>query len=241
MENRADFFSGNKADVLNVNRFKNLAVGLTDLAFQSGVEIYPFFDENLLHFRALSNLEQDFVLGQLSNYVDICQDTIERGHSLKNDGQLLWSAMRKFGLRPTSDLFQFITPGDIIEIHTANFTQIFRNFSFFEFCSYSLEDLYCRSWIKLYKRPAAIEIELMKVGTQAFSGLYDSTIAVVVPEHIVEETSSRRQLKLRVNMKFGSPLFDIVTGKPAAVISIEAAEKLSSLASPSVPADSFAP
>ncbi|HVK61457.1 MAG TPA: hypothetical protein VM432_07900 [Bdellovibrionales bacterium] len=228
MENKS--FRLSPRTIVNSNNsqtFKSLANQLSEIGVRCGTNIIPYSHESVPLFNDKSDSEQNLIIENLRDYLHICENTLDRGYSPKTDGQLLWSALRRFNLRPTSDLFQYIGSGNVIEIHTAEAIQIFRNFGFFELCSYSLEDLYCRPWSDLYQRDKDIEKQLIGCTMQMFSGKVNSTVRLNVERHTITETTSPRRLSIQADLNYGAPLFSGHSGEAIATIVIEDAKLIS--------------
>ncbi len=84
----------------------------------------------------------------------------------------------------------------VIEIHDSRFHQIFRNFKFYEFCSYSLEELHCGPWTVLYERDEAAMRQLMGVVGEVF----DDGVPFVDCRGIRHVTAEAKSVfKLRMN------------------------------------------
>ncbi|HVK62578.1 MAG TPA: hypothetical protein VM432_13555 [Bdellovibrionales bacterium] len=210
-----------KSNLSAVVRFRELAMRLSQLGASVGVNIAPFSDQSLPHFANIPTERQNFAIDDLQRYLSICEDTINRGHSLKNAPQFLWSALKKFGFRPTSDFFQYIDSESMIEIHNREFQQIFRTFNFYECCSYTIEDLYCFPWTSLYRHESHIETNLIILAAEMYGGKHSATKKLDWPIHMIEELSSKNKYVISAHMKYCSPLFEEGTGVVGATAIIE--------------------
>lgn len=132
--------------------FRDLALELAAIGASIDVTIRPFSQANLPYFSALTLSEQQDVVMQLARYVSICQDVIASGGSLRSTRTFVWRAFREFGWKPNSDFFNEMRDDHVVEIYDFDNLQIFRNFRFFEFCSYTLEDIFTRPWTSLFLR-----------------------------------------------------------------------------------------
>ena len=207
-----------------VSKFRQLASKIADLGASVGVKIVPFYNESLPHFSKQPSLQKQKIISDLETYRRICQNTISNGFKLNNSPQFLWSAIREFGLRPTSDLFNYISEGGIIEVHNTQFIQIFRNFEFYGCCSYSLEEMYCRPWNELYGRLPDVEAYMFKIIWDIFKGRVQTVVPMELGPHLITETQSPLQYEIKAHMKYIAPLFDEKTGQVAAHILIEDGE-----------------
>ena len=172
-----------------------------------GVRISPFHSPELVHFGLLHLNDKQRVVESLKNYLDICQQTIQSGHSVKNSKQLTWNALKKFKLRPHLTLFDHLNDGQVIEFYSSENIQIFRNFVFFELCSYTLEDIYCRPWFELYERDDSVTTEIIKEFEFIFKGQTDAIVASKTPKHYLLESSSFFSNTVEMQVDFCAPLY----------------------------------
>ncbi|MBO9667685.1 MAG: hypothetical protein J7501_12830 [Bdellovibrio sp.] len=134
------------------NLFRAKAERICDFIQEEGVLFRPFARETLPYFCKLPLTEQQVVVRDITLYEQICQDVRAAKGSLKDNHLFLQKALNRFNwhIRP-EDLLK-IHEEHLLEIYDLNQTQVFRSFRFFEVCSYTLEDLYCRKWWHLYHR-----------------------------------------------------------------------------------------
>ena len=132
--------------------FSELALELSQIGASIEIPIRPFVSRNLPHFAKLSVHDQQVAVSKLAQYVAICKDVMINGGDLRSTRTFVWRAFREFGLTPNASLFDSMTEDHVVEIYDLNNIQIFRNFRFFEFCSYTLEDVYTRPWTELFIR-----------------------------------------------------------------------------------------
>jgi hypothetical protein len=218
---KSECISGITSSQDELFRFRELATEVARQGEIIGVEIVPYRDANLPFFSELASEKRKSILEDLADYVAICQATKAQGYDLNDGPRLLWNALLKFGLRPTSDLFQFAHDGNVIEIHNQNFVQIFRNFRFYECCSYTLEELHCFPWTTLYRRVQAVEGQLIEAVTDIFAGKVTRTLRLDIAPHVIEETQSPFRFRIQAQVRHISPLYDENTGKVAATVVIE--------------------
>jgi hypothetical protein len=113
------------------------------------------------------------------------------------------------GFRICPDLYYAISDDDIIEIYTADFTQLFRNLEMLKLCSYSILELSVYEWPELFRRPHAITKQLIHLAEQIMGTKEPRTISCDnVPDHFLEEIFSPGKHKLFIEQKILSPLMD---------------------------------
>ena len=201
--------------------FRQLSTEIATMAKDIGVTIVPFRDESLPHFSKLSALQRQRILNDLGTYVRICQSTVAQGYRLDDSARFLWAAIKEFNFRPTSDLFQYVPEGRVIEIHNTEFVQIFRNFEFYTCCSYSLEEIYGFPWTYLYTRNAAVEQAMIKTINGIFEGKIQTVVPMNLEPHVIKELFSPLKFEVQAQMKYIAPLFEDKTGQVAAHLLIE--------------------
>jgi hypothetical protein len=105
---------------------------------------------------------------------------------------------------------------DVVCVYDLSNRQIFQNLRFFDFVSITLEQLFCSSWYDYSSRPPEIEKILFEEGLQLLSGQVRHTVQPSAPEHLIEEKNTADLLKVRILVKWGSPIF--LKGAPAGMI-----------------------
>ena len=98
------------------------------------VKIVPFRSEDLPYFSKKNNQEKKDILSSLQTVVDVYQSAINSGIEISDSRSLIWHALKKLGLRPSSDLFECIHENDIVEMYNGS-SQIFRSLNFYKLCS----------------------------------------------------------------------------------------------------------
>jgi|GEM_PF-1298248 hypothetical protein len=153
------------------SKFRILALEVAEFGRMAGVKVTPFQEDSLPHFSKLSSEQQLSAIHYLEKYHNICSAMLDRNEDLKSSYRIVWQALKEYELRPPSNLFDDLKNDYVIEIYDiASNTQLFRNFKFFTFCSYSLEDLACRPWPELFERDMNSFAEMMVPVQGTFSG-----------------------------------------------------------------------
>lgn len=191
-------------DVDLVKEFKYLALRVSEFASEAETPVIPYHDPNLLLFRQADQNHKLAINAGLRSIVDICEACVAEGVHLKDQPQFLWMALTRLSLRPTSDFFSHLQSEDIVEIHGPA-GQIFRNFNYYRYCSYSLEELSSIHWTKLYDRNRDLENQLVGMTKQVIDR--KCTIFADQEKHIVKETSSAFSFKLSYKLRLMAPLF----------------------------------
>ncbi len=200
--------------------FRVMASTIANLARAHGIPVVPYRDARLPHFTQKNQQEKLTILDDLKKYLQICQLTLSEGGKLNDPITISWAAIRQLGLRPTSDLFAHITQDDVIEIHDSIGIQIFRNFNFYSYCNYGLEELHCYPWNHLYSRNDEVLHGILNLAVQTYGGEITKTTPTGLPKHVIEELYSPFRYKIEAEITHISPLYD-VTNRVVATIVIE--------------------
>jgi hypothetical protein len=212
-------------DNINFNiEFQNLADALVGLLSTAGIKTKAYH-QNLPFFSLLAADRKFQVIEDLKFYYSLCSQQVLEGKSLRDSQTFTWRALKACGLTPGSDFLSRIFTGDIVEIYNSDQIQIFRNLEFFDFCSYTLEDLYCREWWKLFERKDSITKSLLNLVPEIFSGEHPQGVHYPVQKHTVKEAASSETFQVALDFKFIGPLFNNKLVK--AILCIEQATFLS--------------
>lgn len=202
--------------------FRLLADHLVKLGEQIGVRIIGYRNPSLPLFRSLPSSAQAKIIEELKCYLQVCELTASAGHKLNDSRQLLWYGLRSLGYVPPSDLFDKITDQMVVEIHDPELHQVFRNFVFYQYCSYSLEELHCQPWTDLYLRDVRSIEAMMKVVNKIFvEG--EPFVDCRGIKHYIVETQSVFKLKMNYELIYSWGL-KRKSGKVEAWLIAEAAE-----------------
>lgn len=206
-----------------ISRFQDLAFELAGFAKEANVTIRPIKDRMLSSFSARSEQEQERIVQALQVSVKICRETRAQGHKMNNSPALTWQALKEFRLQPTSDFFAYLDQDLVVEIYSKNNVQLFRSFNFFEFCSYSLEELYCEDWATLYSREDERVLSMIYDFTQKIlDGSIKNTISLDgIPPHVVREVNSIHRNKVQIQIHRAAPLFYQGTSGVGGFIALE--------------------
>jgi hypothetical protein len=173
-----------------------------------GLETLPYRDPSLPVLRAKRDPAQ--AIAYFERYVQALEETIAAGESPRDTPKLLWRFMNLLGLRPPSDAFGHITAEDVVEIYTTtDHIQVFRNLRFFDFCSFTVEEVVHCSWTTAVSRPAQFKLKLLGTALKLRTGLMRSTLnAESMGENLVhEEIGEGRYVMLK--LRYLSPLWSM--------------------------------
>jgi hypothetical protein len=187
-------------------QFRAWSENLCQILEQEGMLVRPYQLASLPFFQALSESEQRQAIHLIENYCAVCQDTLKNGSSLRDERAILDQALRHYDLQVDPEIFDFMGPEVVYEFYSANQTQFFRTANFFEYTSYTIEDLYSRSWMHLYDRDEKITKQIIEYAAEILTGLASGIIKPTLPEHLLTERASLERIKIPVRFECLAPL-----------------------------------
>lgn len=189
--------------------FEVMCLNLSKLLAKCNFEIAPYEDENLIWFSQLPSADKKRIIQDVSDYIYICSsEYIEKG-TLSNSTSFVWRGLNEMGLKFTSDMFGHIKNDQIVEVYSLENKQIFRNLNFFDYVSYTLEELFCRPWTDLFHRPdientaRIVDVIQSVVGTK--TSYFNNN--QFVKDHLCEERGSQFEMKVTYKLKSMFPVF----------------------------------
>ncbi|CAE80656.1 hypothetical protein AB1A79_13185 [Bdellovibrio bacteriovorus] len=188
-------------------RFKILSENISALIEEEGLLVRPYGHATLPYFNLLTAEEQEQVLRDILIYFQVCTDVKSQNGSLKDTRLFTEKAIHRLGVSVDPFILEQIQPHHLIEIYTQAQTQIFRSLKFFEVCSYSLEDLYCRKWYHLYQRSPEDQEKLESDIGLFYSQSPMRTLKATAPEHTIRATTSLERNEIITQILWLSPLF----------------------------------
>ena len=177
-----------------------------DLLAKEGVRVRPFRGPELPVFSKLKENEKQSAIAQVSTVLEVFEEVMAAGGSLKDSNKLVWRAMAKLGWTPTSDAFSRMEDGDIICFHDATQRMVFQNLNFFDWVSYTLEDLYGGMWYTHSRREDQVAQKIYELAVEVFTGVHETSIEPDLPEHVMHEVDTEEMLKFLIKIKCVSPL-----------------------------------
>lgn len=193
------------AESLN-QEFMSLTEDLSRWLAVEGIKCSPYAP-GLPFFSQLPIPKRQEIVRAVRFYHELCQDQFKDGYKITDSLTFTWRALNKLGLVPRSDLFSRVTDEDILEVYSSDGRQLYRNFRFFDFCSYTMEELYSLEWWSLYKRDESITEKLYAIVAKIFTGEIAETVVPDCPSHVVSETSSAGKIHMIYEPRMLSPLY----------------------------------
>lgn len=187
--------------------FKLYSNKICALIENEGVIIRPYSNPTLSYFNVLNAEEQAEVLHGLEGYYQICLDVKKASRSLRDTRYFTECALKHLGYSVDPKMLDEIKDHHLIEIYSYSQTQMFRSLLFFDVCSYTLEDLYCRKWYSLYERTPEDHKLVEDLVVKYMSSEPKLPIEVANPQHVIKEKDSLERLSIINKMLWLVPLY----------------------------------
>lgn len=179
--------------------FKSYAEELCTFIEQEGWAVRPYHHETLPFFLQLNDTEREGTIELLRQYLEICQRVYSRGRRLKDMPFFVETALEYYDYKVFPETMAHLqaAPGKMVEFYSNKHTQFFRSLNFFEFTSYTIEDLYCRQWVHLYDREETMTMRILTEANAVLAGKCQAPIKV--PEvHVIKERLSLERLHVQM-------------------------------------------
>lgn len=185
--------------------FKSLAQKVCMLFATEGVHRKPYL-QGLPHFEVLSLEKKQEIVRSLTFFKELCEEQVSEGYKLRDNSTFVWRAFRKLGYVPRSDVFNYLTDDNLVEIYSADNKQLYRNFKFFECCTYTLEELYSLEWWHLYERDPQETMKTFEICSKLFSGEITESFVPGLGPHFLKEINSSEKRECFMEIQLISPL-----------------------------------
>ncbi len=186
--------------------FKKLSIEYCRLINHFGYKAKPFRDNQPLRFESAMPALKMRAIAYLDANIEILNECVASGENPKNSAQILWRILKKIKATPEMDIFDKIENGDVVEVYFDDHVQIFRNLEFFNFCSFTVDELLCGKWYNLYKRDFVTTLKMLRMAFKLLSHRLDKTVAWNIPEHVFDEVGSEEKLRHKIVLKYASPI-----------------------------------
>lgn len=198
--------------------FKKLTEELASFLEKEGVVVRPYAHPQLIYFRKMGEKSQLEVISGLKHFIEAAKRVLRQGKSLKDAEFFVKTALNYFGVQPHPEFHLRAYDLDVVvEFYTLSGLQMFRTFNYFEFTSYTLEDIYCRQWHDLYERPQAFSENMFtEIEKLLVSG--DPQKSLLFGSHTIKERVSLERLEVYCDGVHVAPLCR--AGKMVAVSSL---------------------
>lgn len=177
--------------------------------------IKPSSAKSLVPFFQLAESQQTQAINSLTIQLDFVREAITCGLDAYNEGSLVRLAMKKLSLFADENLVEKVEPTDIVEIFSPDQTQVYRSFSCFALCNYTIAELVTYPWYDLYERPSMVEDKILELALPVLHGESGfRTLTEVFPPYVLVERMTEEKSAFRVQEKFYARMISGLNRKP---------------------------
>lgn len=170
-----------------------------------GYKVKAYRNPSLPHFSRLSDEHKGEVLQALRAYAEALREVCRYDEKV-DMGQFVWRFLLRLGIVPSEDLFSILQNEQFIQIYNLSQFQIFRSLRCFERCSFTLEELTCRSWYELWERENLFYFALTGLAAKIIQIMKPTLLRLDFPYHTVREVDSECLFDFRYKIKTVSVL-----------------------------------
>jgi len=192
-------------DTIN-EEFMTIALNISEMLQAEGKTVRPFVP-GLPHFSKLSTDRKLHIIQQVRFYQELCQSQLSEGFKINDNFSFTWRAFGRLGLSPSKDFFSYVQGEDIIEIYSKDQIQLFRNFAFFDCCSYTLEELHSYEWWTLFERDEKHTQMILEDAAKTLSGEIRETFTPNIPVHTLREANSAENFLMNIEIRCMAPVY----------------------------------
>lgn len=169
---------------VQVAEFRDLCERAAKSLRDAGILRVPYADASVPLFKKNPRFER--ALESFRVYVEVLEESVNAGDA--GSKKFLWRMVTRLGLVPTSDLLNHIDDDNVVEIYTLEHWQVFRNLRFFDYVSFTVEEVANLNWQVDTRRESRIELKLLEIGIRLKFGLMRATADVSgIAEHTFKE------------------------------------------------------
>ncbi|MES2768674.1 MAG: hypothetical protein V4596_05955 [Bdellovibrionota bacterium] len=171
------------------------------------IKMVPYNSVGINKFISLDLSQQFEILNSLKSYLQQLTEASLKKIEMRSDGRLhAWSSLTGLGFVPSKDLFDKISPTDIIEIYDVSSLQLFRSFELYNHISYSFSELFCFPWMELFERDSFVGQRMLNASNEVLSGKGNDVYLTNMPNHIVKEKFSVSKHWIEMKHRLMAPL-----------------------------------
>lgn len=168
-----------------------------------GKPMKPSPAKALVQFGKLPLEHQEGAVKGLEGQLAFIQEAIRNGLTAYNEKSLVRMAMGKLNLFADENIVEKVGTTDVVEIFDSHHTQVYRSYSCFALCNYSIAELVSYPWYELYERPKWVEERLYSLSESIFAGRESHVdLEDKVPKYVLKETMTAEKAAFEMQDKF---------------------------------------
>lgn len=138
-------------------------------------------------FLSLAPESRSMIVQAWKKQAAFIEGALEQGLDAYDELGMFRYAMRHLGMLGDSELFSRVEPDDVIEILGPDYVQVYRSFTYFSLCNYSLLELSAYPFYELYDRSSVIIKKLFEHGEMIRQGKTSYVDLRDLPEYTIRE------------------------------------------------------
>lgn len=163
-------------------------------------------------FRSLPRSTQWELVSMVESQASFMEGALEQNIDGCDEVAMLKYAVRRLSLDAEDEVLNEIRSGDVVEIFDQNHTQIYRSYSCFSLCNYSLLELAAYPWFDLYERSSLVAKNLIDISNAILSGA--SFIRLNnFPEYSLREALTEERALFALQERFMALIKSAVNGQ----------------------------
>lgn len=180
-----------------------------DLLYFKGHSVKPYSQSSIRKLLSFNPDERRQFHARLQRFNTMMTGAIDTKVAHSDDRYFIELSAKRLGLIFDKGVYDILKPGDVVEIYNVDLMQVFRNFAFFDVCSYTLLDLINNEFFELYDRSQLINHYIIEATSTLANRPYDlSPISLQhVPKHLLQEKFSQDKLTSMVQFKWMYPVY----------------------------------
>ncbi len=166
-------------------------------------------------FGNLPVLHREQILRGLEGQLELLYEIMASGIDSCNEQALVHLAVNKLGLLVDNEFLDGILQTDIVEIYDSEQVQVYRSFSCFALCNYSIGELVTYPWYELYERPSWVQERILELSAPVFLGKRRmQSVEGLLPCYVLKETLTESREAFEVEEKFYARMVSGLSHQP---------------------------
>jgi hypothetical protein len=194
---------------IETQRVLTLLEGYADLLHFKGHSVQPYSQTSVLKLLSFNEKQRRQFDTRLQRFNTLMSGSVDVEVAHKDDRYFIELCAKRMGLIFDKGVYDMLKTGDVVEIYNVDLIQVFRNFAFFDVCSYTLLDLINYEFFELYDRSQLINHYILEATATISKRGYDlSPLSLQhVPKHLLQEKFSQDKLTSMVQFKWMYPVY----------------------------------
>ena len=175
----------------------------------SKLELYGIYRSAYSSNPVFLDLEPDVrqrIVTSLEREVRVLKSLSSAQTDMDFDRKFIWRSMLDMNILPHKDFWKYYNKNCVVEFYNSHGIQLFRNFNFYHFCSYTIEDVYTRTLFDLYERDKKINDLITHRSLPFFLRDVKTSVNPEIPDHCLVEKNSDKENKIRMRINRLVPL-----------------------------------